>query len=150
VPLKVRPMLVSGMLAKDDHGPVILINSEDDPKEQVRSLWHETLHLLGLTDEFLVEEYAMALADAVPGILRKLAHNINVPDANAPASASGLRELAERCRPAVAAYLRARDRDTDNPMLAHYGEALKADAERTQKLLDDIDALIGQPQQGDA
>jgi hypothetical protein len=85
IPLKVRPMLVRGMLAYDERGPVILINSEEaDPKEQVVSLWHETLHLIGMTDEFLTEEYAMRLADACPDILRRLAHNINVPDSKPP------------------------------------------------------------------
>lgn len=87
VPLKMRPMLVRGMLATDEHGPMILINSEEsDPKEQVISLWHETLHLLGMTDEFLTEEYALRLADACPDILRRLANNINVPDGAAPDS----------------------------------------------------------------
>lgn len=79
--IEVRPLLVRGMLATDERGPVLLINSEEaDPKEQVTTLWHETLHLLGLTDEFLVEEYALRLADACPDILRRLAHKINVTD----------------------------------------------------------------------
>lgn len=84
IPLKVRPLLVSGMLALDAEGPVIVIDSEQDPKEQVIALWHEVLHLLGLTDEFLADEMAMALAGAAPDVLRRLAHNINVPGSGAP------------------------------------------------------------------
>lgn len=96
--LQVRPMLVSGMLATDDKGPIILINSEEEPPhEQVITLWHEVLHLLGMTDEFLCDEYAMRLADAAPDILRRLAHNINVPDplpVEPPAPSDDYNELA--------------------------------------------------------
>jgi Zn-dependent peptidase ImmA (M78 family) len=80
VPLKVRPMLVSGMLATDGQGPVILINSEQEEREQVIALWHETLHLLGLPEGDLVETAARQLADAFPSVLRALAHNINAPN----------------------------------------------------------------------
>lgn len=80
IPIVVRPMLVQGQLATDAGGPLILINSEEEPPhEQVVTLFHEVLHLLGMTDEFLCDEYAMKLADAAPDILRRLAHNINVP-----------------------------------------------------------------------
>lgn len=87
VPIKVRPMLIHGQLATDEHGPVILIDSEQDEREQVVTLWHETLHLLGMTDETRVEEFAYRLADACPTVLRSLASNINVPTAAAPRSA---------------------------------------------------------------
>lgn len=80
VPIKVRPMLVSGMLAKDERGPVILLDSEQSPEEQVRTFWHEILHLVGIVDEVQAEELAMVLAGTCPTILRKVCHNINVPD----------------------------------------------------------------------
>jgi hypothetical protein len=80
VPIKkVRPLLVNGVLATDDHGPLILIDSEQPELEQVITLWHETLHLLGMTDEVKVEQLARRLlAAACPEILRELAHRINV------------------------------------------------------------------------
>jgi hypothetical protein len=110
VPIKVRPMLVSGMLATDERGPIILINSEEDPKQQVITLWHETLHLLGLKDESLVEECAVALAEACPDVLRKLAHNINVPDSNAPVPASRSTIIRECCAALDMLYERGPDR----------------------------------------
>jgi len=84
IPIKVRPMLVSGMLATDEHGPVILIDSEQGEREQIVTLWHETLHLLGMTDEARVERFAHRLADGCPTILRSLASNINVPNSAMP------------------------------------------------------------------
>ena len=51
--------------------------------------------------------------------------------------------LAARCRPAVAHYSRMRERDVDNPAYAeHYRPTLKLEAERSGKLLDDLDAII--------
>lgn len=94
VPIKVRPMLVSGILATNVDGPMILIDSEQDEHQQVVALWHETLHLLGLTDEFLVDEYAMRLAETYPDILKHLKDRINVPEA-AQAASGELERLRE-------------------------------------------------------
>lgn len=80
VPLRVRPMLVAGQLATDARGPIILIDSEAEEAQQELSLWHEVAHLIGIQDEQEAEALASKLAAAAPGILRKLAHNINVPD----------------------------------------------------------------------
>jgi hypothetical protein len=84
VRIKLRPMLVNGMLSSDAAGPVVLIDSEQPEGEQVVSLWHEIMHLLGLTDEKEVEAIAYNLAEADPHILRKLAKVINVADSAAP------------------------------------------------------------------
>ena len=64
-------MLISGMLATvpADRVDVILIDSEQPEAEQLVALWHETLHLLGLTDEDQVEAMAQRLAKACPEIL---------------------------------------------------------------------------------
>jgi hypothetical protein len=57
---------------------------------------------------------------------------------------SQTRELAERCRPAVAHDARLRERDAHSDKYAHtYKPVLKAEAERAAKLLDDIDAILG-------
>jgi hypothetical protein len=70
-----RPLLVQGMLASDDVGPLIFISADDTPEEQVVTLWHETVHLLlqaaGHTthDEQVVESIAHRLAAACPEIL---------------------------------------------------------------------------------
>lgn len=99
IPLDVRPLLVRGMLATDARGPRILINSEEEPPhEQVVTLFHEVLHLLGLTDEFLAEEYAMRLAAAAPDILRRLAHAINVPETEANEGYPGIAHDFETMR----------------------------------------------------
>lgn len=77
----VRPLLTRGMLAADGNQlikrPVIIIDSEQTEEEQVISLWHETLHLLGLTNEAEVEAIAKELAKAYPAILRRLAPLLN-------------------------------------------------------------------------
>jgi hypothetical protein len=65
-----RPLLVSGMLAyTDSRGEAIIIDSEQEPAEQIIALWHETLHLLGLKNEDQVEAMAQRLANACPEIL---------------------------------------------------------------------------------
>jgi len=64
-----RPLLVNGMLADSDDGPVILIDSDQSICEQGVTFWHEALHLLGLTDEAKVEEMARRLYAAVPEII---------------------------------------------------------------------------------
>jgi hypothetical protein len=85
IPIKVRPMLVSGMLASSTRGPVILIDSEQPELQQVVALWHEVLHLLGVTDEATAESIAARLAGADPGVLRLVHRNINVPGDDIPA-----------------------------------------------------------------
>lgn len=82
--LLVRPMLVSGQLATDPKGLLILVDSEQPEHEQVASLWHETLHALGLTDEVQVEAIARDLAEACPTILRALAPIINLSRTDSP------------------------------------------------------------------
>lgn len=58
-------------------------------------------------------------------------------------SASALKALAERCRPAVAHDARLRERDQySEKYAASYQPVLKQEAERAAKLLDDIDAII--------
>ena len=79
VPIKVRPMLVSGMLATDENGPVILIDSEQSEYEQVVALWHEVLHLIGMTDEGATERIAARLAGACDTVLRGLPLNRQTP-----------------------------------------------------------------------
>lgn len=62
----------------------------------------------------------------------------------APPSATALRELAERCRPAVAHDARLREREVHSDKYAHHYKAVLAtEAERAAKLLDDIDAILG-------
>jgi hypothetical protein len=96
VPIKVLPMLVNGQLATDEHGPVILIDSEQGEYEQVVTLWHEVLHLLGMTDEGAVERIAARLAHACDTVLRGLSSNINVPNSAAPLSVRAARPFPER------------------------------------------------------
>ena len=83
VRIVIRPLLVSGMLASDGlelvKRPVIIIDSELPEEERVVSLWHETLHLLGMTNEVEVEAIARELAKAYPTILRRLAPVIEAP-----------------------------------------------------------------------
>lgn len=86
VRIRIRPLLVSGQLAVDADGPLILIDSEQPEHEQVVALWHETLHLLGLTDEKQVEAFALELAKSCPTILLALAPRINVPESDAVCS----------------------------------------------------------------
>jgi hypothetical protein len=78
VPLLVRPLLVSGMLATDEVGVCVVIDSEQDDVEKVKAFWHEVLHLFGLADEVQVERIALLLAEACPSVLRTLAPRINV------------------------------------------------------------------------
>lgn len=82
VRLVVRPLLVSGQLAQGTRQmpqPVILIDSTQTEEEQVVTLWHEVLHLLGMKNEVEAEAIARELAKAYPTILRRLAPLINVP-----------------------------------------------------------------------
>lgn len=72
-----RPLLTSGLIGKSDAGHTyILIDSEQPEAEQLVALWHEALHLLGLTDEDLVEIMARHLAECCPEVLEavKAAH----------------------------------------------------------------------------
>jgi hypothetical protein len=150
IPLRVRPLLVQGMLAYDERGPLILINSEEnDPMEQVRTLWHEVLHLIGMTDEFLCDEYAMRLADAAPDILRRLAHNINVPDSE-PRSHEQPRERGEPLTQHVIdgnqgwlrATLPAKYHDFYDKLVAMAGNSILY-AEEIQRLRDGPRSSIG-------
>jgi hypothetical protein len=65
-----RPLLTSAFVGTGDAGKIyILIDSDQSVAEQTIALWHETLHLLGLTDEDQVEALARRLAAAFPEIL---------------------------------------------------------------------------------
>lgn len=64
-----RPLLVSGMLATDEHGVVMLIDSEQPETEQAVAVWHEVLHMLGLYNEVEVEAMAQRLGAACPEIV---------------------------------------------------------------------------------
>ena len=68
--IEFRPLLVQGQLATDDNGILLLIDSEQPDAEKIVTIWHETLHLLGLTDEEQVESMANKLAAACPEILQ--------------------------------------------------------------------------------
>jgi hypothetical protein len=57
------------MLAADHKGSKILIDEEQPIDQQILTLWHETLHLLGLDDEERIEALAARLAAACPEIL---------------------------------------------------------------------------------
>lgn len=74
-----RPLLTSGCIAKGDGGyTYILIDSEQPELEQIIAVWHEALHLLGLTHEDDVEALAQRLAAAFPEILpmvKKIAYD---------------------------------------------------------------------------
>ena len=63
------PMLVQGQIATDAKGILLMIDSEQSDEEKAITLWHETLHLLGLTDEDHIEILAKQLAGAAPKIL---------------------------------------------------------------------------------
>lgn len=69
VHLQFRPLLVSGMTGRSADAVHILIDTEQTNFEQVRSIWHETLHLLGIADEEAVEGMARKLAAACPEVL---------------------------------------------------------------------------------
>lgn len=101
VPIKVRPLLVSGMLATDPHGPVILVDSEQPPAEAARALWHEVAHLIGIADEAEADELARRLAAVCPDVLDRVRKNINVPDSQAPQ----LLKLSEARRDFERAYV---------------------------------------------
>lgn len=66
-----RPLLVSGMLAKDDADarPIILVNAEQSKEEAAIAAWHEIAHLLVGDDEEKAEELGERLAKAIPEIL---------------------------------------------------------------------------------
>jgi hypothetical protein len=64
-----RPLLVSGMLATDEHGVVMLIDSGQPESEQAVALWHEVLHMLGLFNENQVEAMAQRLGAVCPEIV---------------------------------------------------------------------------------
>lgn len=66
-----RPLLTSGLIGNGNAGTTsyVIIDSEQPESEQVIALWHETLHLLGLKDETLVEAMAQRLAQACPEVL---------------------------------------------------------------------------------
>lgn len=70
-----RPLLTSGMYAGSEAGRLILIDSEQPESEQLIALWHETLHLLGLRDDDLVEPMARRLAAACPELLQAIKEN---------------------------------------------------------------------------
>jgi hypothetical protein len=64
------PMLTCGFTGTNEAGDVcILIDSEQDEREQTVTLYHEALHLLGLVDEEQVEAMAQRLAKACPELL---------------------------------------------------------------------------------
>jgi hypothetical protein len=77
VKLEFRPLLVSGMLTISGD---ILIDNEQTEFEQIKSVWHEMLHLLLLaagsphaSDEAYVDALAGELAMATPSdFLEKL------------------------------------------------------------------------------
>src|SRR3954466_7948746 len=48
--VQLRPLLVEGLIAQSDAGQVILIDEALPRWEQNVTLWHEVLHMLGLTD----------------------------------------------------------------------------------------------------
>lgn len=74
--IQFRPLLIHGCIASVAGATWVLIDSEQSEAEQVATLWHETLHLLGLRDEDQVEAMAQRLAQACPEILElvKVAH----------------------------------------------------------------------------
>lgn len=73
-----RPLLIPGMIAKmPDGNTLMLIDSDDDEREQNVTMFHETVHLLleagGIPlphDEEMVEAFAIQLASACEGLLR--------------------------------------------------------------------------------
>lgn len=72
--IKFRPLLVSGSYGESPNGPVILIDSEQPPEQQLTAMWHEVLHLvlaaLGRAhDENWIETMALRIAAACPDLL---------------------------------------------------------------------------------
>ena len=64
-----RPLLTSGMLATAHDDVVILIDSEQDARQQSIAFWHEVVHLLvGAADEAAIDAVAERLATAVPDL----------------------------------------------------------------------------------
>jgi len=138
VPIKVLPMLVYGQLATDEHGPVILIDSEQGEYEQVVTLWHEVLHLLGMTDEGAVERIAARLAHVCDTVLRGLSSNINVPNSAAPLSAKQDTdwledELVEVMR--IVAPSAKEDNITHAMLVTAIRRLMEADTEKYEALL---------------
>jgi len=72
VPVMFRPLLVNGILGVRDGRPIILVDTDQPESEQLVTVWHEALHLLGLTNEAQVEALAQRLAAACPEILPTL------------------------------------------------------------------------------
>lgn len=67
----------------------------------------------------------------------------------AQSSAIGLREFAERCRPAARVWADRAERAALNDLLPpHYKPVLVAEAERARKLLDEIDSIISAADRG--
>lgn len=64
-----RPLLVPAILAKDAIGPLVLIDNEQSEAEQIVSIWHELMHVIGVTDERQAEALAQRLAPVCPEIL---------------------------------------------------------------------------------
>jgi hypothetical protein len=131
-------MLVNGQLATDEHGPVILIDSEQEEYEQVVTLWHEVLHLLGMTDEGAVERIAARLAHACDTVLRDLSSNINVPNSAAPLSAKQDTnwledELVEVMR--IVAPSAQEDQITHAMLVTAIRRLMEADTEKYEALL---------------
>lgn len=74
------PLLVDGMVAteKNSQRVFIMIDSEQDERNRLVTLWHETVHLLMFAsgipavehNEELIESIAQKLANCCPEILR--------------------------------------------------------------------------------
>lgn len=73
--VKVRPLLVSAMLATDGSGrPVILVDDAQPPEQQRIAFWHEVVHLIlggEPHDEAEVEAMAQRLCAAWPEALER-------------------------------------------------------------------------------
>lgn len=65
VDVVVRPLLIAGMLAEIDGRKAILLDSEVAPDERSVTLWHEVMHLAGVTDEDQAEKMARMLAKVI-------------------------------------------------------------------------------------
>lgn len=70
-----RPLVVSGMLATDDAGWVILVDNEQSREEQTIAFCHELVHTALLAsgqhvhDEAVVDDLASRMARACPDLL---------------------------------------------------------------------------------
>lgn len=92
--LMFRPLVVSGMLATDDSGWVILVDNEQSREEQTVALCHELVHTVLLAsgqhahDEALVDDLALRMARACPDLLDLIRPTPTISASPAPSLAS--------------------------------------------------------------